>query len=233
MKSRELKPRTGIIHALDVVELEKCIKIAQQVEPFVDAIKLSWPFILKNGGEGMLAVRDRIELPIVACFKVVDIPEVSRDIVKLAIQYGANGITLQGFVGTDTMKECIELAHRLSAQTFMVTEMSHPGAVEFIQPVGEKLAKMAKQLGSDGIVAPATRPENITRYRKIVGNEILIMSPGVGPQGGQLGDALQAGANFEVIGRRIYLASDPAKEAEQYANVLSKIIEKKQPLLEA
>lgn len=226
---RLLKNRTGIIHALDVEDLENAIKIAKNVEPFVDAIKLSWPLIMMNGAKAINQVRKEIRLPIIADFKVSDIPEVSSKIVHYAIEHGSDGITFQGFVGKDTMQECIRVAHKSSACTFVVTEMSHPGAERFMQPVGDKIAKMAKDLGSDGIVAPATRPERTSEYRKIVGEHVMIMSPGVGAQGAKVGDAIKAGADFEVIGRRIYQAQDPGDSARRFSETIAQL--KKQLLL--
>jgi orotidine-5'-phosphate decarboxylase len=103
--------------------------------------------------------------------------------------------------------------------------MSHPGAIEFYQKLGEKIAKMAKELGATGIVAPATRPNRVKRYRDIIGENMLIISPGVGPQGGQIGDAIKEGANFEVIGRLIYTSNDPARTAREISQQLKKRLE--------
>jgi len=221
---RELVERTGIIHALDVDKLEDAVRIAREVEPFVDAIKLSWPTVMELGCKVVIpAIRQSVSLPIIACFKVADIPEISTQIVQKAIHWGADGITLHGFVGEDTMKACIDEARRYNAYTFMVTEMSHRGADKYMQPHGEDIALMAKRLGSYGIVAPATRPERTRLYRRLVGPEIKIMSPGVGPQGGVLGDAIRAGADFEVIGRRIFNAPSPGEEAKKFAEKLAEV----------
>src|SRR5271169_25549 len=105
------------MHALDVEDLENAIKIAEKVEPFVDAIKLSWPLIMVNGAQAINQIRRKIHIPIIADFKVSDIPEVSSKIVYYAIEHGADGMTLQGFVGRDTMEECIRVAHKSSAYT--------------------------------------------------------------------------------------------------------------------
>jgi orotidine-5'-phosphate decarboxylase len=94
--------------------------------------------------------------------------------------------------------------------------------VELTQPLGEKIAKMAKELGATGIVAPATRPNRVRKYRKIIGNDMLIISPGVGPQGGKIGDAILEGANFEIIGRLIYNAPDQAEAARRISLELKK-----------
>jgi orotidine-5'-phosphate decarboxylase len=223
LERRRIKNRTGIIHALDVEDLARAKEIAVEVEPYVDAVKLSWPLIMVNGARAIASIKSRIRLPIIACFKVADIPEVSSKIVDYAIKYGADGITLHGMVGRDTIGECINVAHKYDAMTWMVTEMSHPGAEEFMQPFGEKVAQMARELGSDGIVAPATRPNRTRRYREIIGGEIRIMSPGIGAQGGQIGDAIKAGADYEIIGRRIWNTSNPAAEAKKFADALAQV----------
>ncbi|MGI0092426.1 MAG: orotidine-5'-phosphate decarboxylase [Nitrososphaerales archaeon] len=221
---RYLVSRTGIIHALDIDDLERATVIAKQVAPYVDAIKVSWPSIMELGCKVVIpATRQAVDLPIIADLKVADIPEISSQIVRKAIECGADGITLQGFVGELTMKTCVDEARRLEAYTFIVTEMSHIGAEVFMQPHGEDLALMAKRVGSFGIVAPATRPERTRLYRKIVGPEVKIMSPGIGPQGGELGDAIKAGADFEVIGRRIYNASSPAEEARRSSEKIAEM----------
>ena len=224
---RELVNRTGIIHALDVDNLDRAIEIAREVEPFVDAIKVSWPTVMDFGIRQVIpAIKGSVKLPIIADFKVADIPEISTQIVHKAVRWGADGITLQGFVGEVTMRACIEEAKKSEAYTFVVTEMSHNGAEKFMQPHGEEIALMARRLHSYGIVAPATRPERTRFYRRVVGPDVKIMSPGVGPQGGQLGDAILAGADFEVIGRRIFMADSPGSEAKKFAEKIAEIKQK-------
>jgi orotidine-5'-phosphate decarboxylase len=220
---RPIKNRTSIIHALDVEDLDSALKIAKRVEGYVDAIKLSWPLVMLDGARVINIVKSTVELPVITDFKIADIPAISAKIVRYALDNGTDGITLQGFVGRDTMDECVKVAHKSAAATFIVTEMSHPGAERFMQPVGDKIALMARELGSDGIVAPATRPERTREYRKIIGSDMMIMSPGVGAQGANVGDAIKAGANFEVIGRRIYEAQDPGSAAKQFSETISRI----------
>ena len=232
-KHRKLERRTGIIHALDEEKLERAKEIAVQVAPYVDAIKLSWPLVMTYGiGTVIGEIRPVIDKPIIACFKVADIPYISSRITDIATRSGCEGITMHGIFGRDTMRDCIEVAHKNGAQTWIVVEMSHHGAEEFTQDKGESIAKMARELGSDGIVAPATRPNRTRRYREIVGDEIKIMSPGIGEQGGRIGDAITAGADYEIIGRRIWNTPDPGAEAKKYAEELAKVL-KKRPLVEA
>lgn len=226
-KVRQLVRKTRIIHALDVEDLNRALKIARAVGPYVDSIKVSYPLILTEGPQVIRAIKAAVDVPILACFKVADIPQISHKIMKAALENGADGVTLHGFVGRDTVAECIKVANEGGAQTFVIAEMSHPGAEEFMQPVGDKIAKMARELGATGIVAPATRPERVERYREIIGNEMTIASPGVGAQGGHLGDAILAGADYEIIGRTIYDSSNPGMTAQQISSQLKDRIQGK------
>ncbi len=73
---------------------------------------------------------------------------------------------------------------------------------------------MARDVGATGIVAGATRPELIRRLREVVG-PLLILAPGIGPQGGDPRQALQHGADHLIVGRRITAARDPTKATNE------------------
>lgn len=217
-----LLERNRIIHALDVEDKERALRIASEIRDYVDAIKISYPLALKYGLSVIREIKEKARLPILACFKIADIPEISRRIMQVAIEAGANGITVHGIFGRDMIRECVRVGSQKGVDVFVLTEMSHPGAVELTQPLGEKIAKMAKELGATGIVAPATRPNRVRKYRQIVGKDMLIISPGVGPQGGKIGDAILEGANFEIIGRLIYNAPNQAEAARKISLELRK-----------
>jgi orotidine-5'-phosphate decarboxylase len=82
-----------------------------------------------------------------------------------------------------------------------------------MQTAGEAIAKMAADEKASGVVAPATRPERVREIRKIIGNDLTIISPGVGAQGGSASDAIRAGADWVIVGRSIYQAKEPARAA--------------------
>ena len=65
------------------------------------------------------------------------------------------------------------------------------------------MAKMAADCGVNGVVAPATRPGRVKVIWDIVG-ELIIISPGVGAQGGSAGDTIRAGADYVIVGSSIY-----------------------------
>jgi orotidine-5'-phosphate decarboxylase (EC 4.1.1.23) len=151
--------------------------------------------------------------PVIADLKIADIPNTNTLISEQVLEAGAAGIIAHAFAGRDSLSACVNVAREYGALAFAVTEMSHPGAVEFMAPAAERLARVAKECDVDGVVAPATRPERIRLIRSIVG-ERAIISPGVGAQGGSPRAALAAGADSLIVGRSITESPNPAASVD-------------------
>jgi orotidine-5'-phosphate decarboxylase len=210
-----LKRENGIILALDVDTKEKALEICGEVADFVDAIKVGYPLVL-NTDLSIVGELKRFNKPIITDFKVADIPFVSQRICEAAVSAGADYVIVHGFVGEDVVRACSN-----AAKIFVVAEMSHHGAEDFMAKDAEKIAKIAKKYAI-GIVAPATRPERIKGLRGAVG-DLTIISPGVKAQGASVGDAIKAGADFEIIGRGIYGAAEPRKAAEEFSDIIRRL----------
>jgi len=208
-----MKKETRLILALDEPEKEKALNVAEEVYDVVDAVKVNYPLVLSAG---ISIVEELAELSDVICdFKIADIPNTNMLIVKEVLKHNASGVIVHGFMGKDSVKACVDTAE--GRDVFVVTEMSHPGAVEFMQPLTDKLAKLAVNAGAAGVIAPGTRPERIKHIRNIVG-DLLILTPGVGAQGGKACDAISAGADYVIVGRSIYKSDNPRKTAVEIVN---------------
>ena len=213
-----MKKDTGLILALDVTSREKALSLALQLKGYFDAIKIGYPLIL-SAGLGIVTDISSFA-PVIADLKVADIPNTNRLICQAVLDAGASGIISQAFTGKDSLQACAESAAEHKADLFVVTEMSHPGAELFMAPLAERMARLAVEVGAAGVVAPATRPERIRAIRSIIGEQIII-SPGVGAQGGSAGAALKAGADYLIVGRSIYEAKEPAISARKLRDLLS------------
>ena len=193
-----------IILALDVYERYKALKIAEETKDYLWAIKINWPLILGSGVEIIQELKERTGLPIIADLKVADIPNINKLIAKKVFGEGADYIIVHGFVGRDSVRAVMD-----EGNTIIVVEMSHPGAKEFIQPITDKLIEMANDLKPFGVIAPGTRPERIKYIRERLDEDIKILTPGIGAQGGRAKEALKAGADYIIVGRAIYNADNP------------------------
>lgn len=84
-----------------------------------------------------------------------------------------------------------------------------------------RLARLASESGLDGVVAS---PAEVKLIRKNMGEDFLIVTPGVRPSWAAAGDqkriatpkeAIDNGADFIVVGRPIIEAPDPLSAAKK------------------
>ena len=209
---------TELILALDVMEKKKALDVVRACASHIDAIKIGYPLILSSG---FSVVRDLEEedLPLIADFKVADIPNTNRLIAEQAFDAGFSSIICHGFTGKDAVQACVDTSSDYGGACYVVAEMSHPGATEFFQGgTAERITRLAMECGADGIIAPATRPDRINVLRHIVGNR-KILSPGIGAQGGDA-DAVARLVDGIIVGRAIYEADNPGSTAMDFARVV-------------
>ena len=141
-------------------------------------------------------------------FKVADIDATNEKICDETFKAGADAIICHGFVGSDSVQACLDMANKHEKELFLLTEMSHPGAKMFLQKNADAVAQMGVEMGIKNYVAPATRLDRLSDIRNIVGDEAYIISPGVGKQGGDGKKTLEY-SNAIIVGRSIYEAQDP------------------------
>ncbi|MCJ2556936.1 MAG: orotidine-5'-phosphate decarboxylase [Candidatus Thermoplasmatota archaeon] len=213
-----MKKRTRLILALDVTDRQEAMRVVSEVADHVDAVKVGYPAVLPLGMELVEEISGSAD--VICDFKVADIPNTNRLIVEEVFRRGASGVIVHGFMGTDSVRACVDAA---DGDVFVLAEASHPGGKEFTQPVADRLARLAVEAGASGIIAPATRPERVKELREIVGS-LLILCPGVGTQGGSASDTIAAGADYVIVGRSIYQAENPRAIAEGLVEEIAAVV---------
>jgi len=206
---------TALILALDVTDRDRALGVARACAPHIDFIKVGYPLVLRAG----LEIADHLASmgrPLIADFKVADIPNTNRLICEAVFEAGFSAVIAHGFCGRDSVDACVAVAAEFGGECFLVAEMSHPGAVGFFAaPTPERIARMADESGAAGIIAPATRPGRVRALRQCVPDR-KIYSPGVGAQGGGIGPVTDL-VDGVIVGRSIYDDPDPAAAAERFA----------------
>lgn len=204
-----MNAKTGLIIALDVTNEKDALEITERLKEHLDYVKVGYPLALACG----LVVVENISklVPVICDFKVADIPNTNRLIVEQVFGHGAQGVIVHGFTGHDSVRECVLAAK--GKDVYVVSEMSHPGGTEFTQPVADNIVELAVEVGATGLIVPATRPNRISQI-KAMAKDLRIIATGVGAQGGSAGEAIRAGADLVIVGRRLYQAPNPVTEAK-------------------
>lgn len=232
-----------IIIPLDVDSTEKAIELVKKLKDDVGVFKVGLELINTAG----LAIFEQIKKAgadkIFYDCKLHDIPNTvagaSRAIGKLGV-WLFNVHCAGGFAMMKAAKDAAnESADRLGIappkvigvtiltsidQTILNNEIRVPGDVAD-QVV--HFAKLAKEAGLDGVVAS---PLEIELIREACGRDFMIVTPGVRPAGGEIGDqkrvmtpgeAVKKGADYLVIGRPIIKADNPIAAAHAIAKEMN------------
>ncbi len=209
------KGKKGLIFAADFVEENACLNCINNISEFIDAIKIGNLLISCTNLDIVKKIKEICDVPIIGDFKIMDISYIATSMIKKGIEAGLDGFMICGVCGPEVLSNCIECAK--DKMIFVFTEFTHfTGLIDREQ--SNLVAQMAKDFMAYGIQAPATKPDRIMELKSIVGDELLIISCGVGEQGVSYGSAISYGADYEIVGRSIYLSTNPKLEAQKAKN---------------
>jgi len=210
-----IKKEKGIVIALDVKDVHSALALAREFSTLQGnfAIKVGRPLEMQAGYKIIPAIKEASQLPVIYDGKIADIPYISSSIARIAYEAGADAVIVHGFVGKDVIKSILDLN---MGDVIVVISMSHQGSAQYIDLVAKNMADMVNALEVNGVVLPATKPKLTSSLASILKEEVYILSPGIKAQGADVGDAIKAGADYEIIGRAIYNSLNPKQKAEEF-----------------
>jgi orotidine-5'-phosphate decarboxylase len=172
---------------------------------------------------GQLRERIPADIPVILDAKRGDIASTSEKYAVAAFDvFGCDAVTVSPYLGYDSIEPFLSYRDR---GIFLLCRTSNPGARDLQdlvcegRPLYEVVAERAKAWrargeGELGLVVGATYPEELKRVRAIVGDEMALLVPGVGAQGGDLAEAVRAARNSRgenaiiSVSRGVLYASD-------------------------
>jgi orotidine-5'-phosphate decarboxylase len=227
-----------IIVALDVDSRAEALNLVNQLRGRVALFKIGSQLFTSEGPELVREIvrhGERVFLDL----KFHDIPNTVSKAVLAAATLGVSMLTLHTGGGltmmsaaANALKQKPDLDKR--PQLLGVTLLTSLADADLVQ-VGvngdvashvTRLARLAEQAGLDGVVAS---PSELGLLRGQLGSAMKIVTPGIRPTGSETNDqsriatpaaALQAGADYLVIGRPITASSDPAASLEKILSEL-------------
>ena len=141
-------------------------------------------------------------IPVILDAKRGDIGETSQQYAREAFErYGADGVTVNPYMGTDSLTPFLDYKDK---GIFILCRTSNPGAMDLQESIYPQVASLAAQKWNAnhnvGLVAGATAPDCIREIRSLVGEEMPLLIPGIGAQGGNLPACMAAGVNSSGTG---------------------------------
>lgn len=231
--------RERIIVALDC-DRTRALELAGKLSGHATWLKVGMTLFYAEGPDIVREFR-KLGFKVFLDLKFHDIPHQVRGAACSAALAGADLLSVHGLGSGAMLAACREgaeeAAEQLGARPKLVaitvlTSMDQEALAQIgiDAPVAEeaaRLASLAKVNGIDGIVCS---PQEAHAMRQLLGEDALIVTPGVRPAGAALGDqsrvatpaaALEAGASHLVIGRPITSADDPV---EAYEAIVSELV---------
>jgi orotidine-5'-phosphate decarboxylase len=236
-----LRMRNPILVALDVPTAEAALNLSQHLAPAVGGYKIGSELFTSAGPEIVRRIRDTGKA-VFLDLKYHDIPNTVAKAVAAATRLGVQMLTVHTGGGREMMRAAEEAAQQtaralgaeaplvlgVTVLTSMDSRMlAEVGCEENVGKQVSRLANLAVQAGLRGLVCS---PLEITDLRQTLPDEVQLVTPGI-RMTAERGDdqkrtltaaeAVDAGADWLVIGRPIYGAKDPRAAAEKILATLS------------
>jgi orotidine-5'-phosphate decarboxylase len=214
-----------VIIPLDVASKSEALALVDRLGPRADFYKVGFELYTRSGPDVVRALVD-MGKHVFLDIKLHDIPNTVGRAVEAVSDLGVDLLTVHA-TGGPSMLEAAARARAGDLNLLAVTVLTSLSPDEMgtvwdreIRSVREevgRLAVMARDAGMNGVVASALEASWL---RGQVGQDFLIVTPGIRPAGADPGDqsrvatpadAVSAGADYLVIGRPITQADDPAE----------------------
>jgi orotidine-5'-phosphate decarboxylase len=220
-----LAPRDRLIVALDMPEVGEAKRLVERIGEGAVFYKVGME-LAYGGGLPLVSELTAAGKQVFLDLKLHDIPNTVERATAQAAKLGARFFTVHGY--PQTMRAAVAGAKGSATQILAVTVLTSYDDADLFDAVYRfgvvetvrRRAEQAHELGVDGLVASAVEA---AIARETVGVDLLLVTPGIRPAGGTVGDqkrvatpadAIRNGADYLVVGRPVTQSPDPRAAAE-------------------
>ena len=209
--------------SLDIIEQvsDYCCSIKPNTQYYLGHTGILEKIAKKTHDHGMLAILDH---------KLSDIGSTNGSALYWIQEMGFDAFTFSPFAGNT--QKTVEKAHENNLGVIVLTLMSNPEAENMMinttvneQPYYLHTAKIVKETEADGCVVGLTcfvEDEHIKNIQKTVGDKVVFLLQGIGPQGGQANKIRYVTNPLVSLGRAVIYSDNPRKTVETYHEIFKK-----------
>lgn len=225
-----------IIIALDYPQQQPALQLLQQLDPQLCRVKVGKEMFTRLGPAFVEACMSR-GFDVFLDLKFHDIPNTVAGACRAGADLGVWMMNVHASGGRRMMQAAREAVDKSSSETLLIavtilTSLSEEELVEigYSDSAADnvsRLAALAKDSGMHGVVCS---PREARQLRSDLGDEFLLVTPGVRPSGSDTADqrrvmtpldAMHAGSSYLVIGRPITAAENPLQALQQIADSIA------------
>jgi orotidine-5'-phosphate decarboxylase len=229
LESNSRKFGSKVILAVDVTgpyesRVERASELVSLLKERIVGVKVNWHLLLPFGVLGLRGLAERCAdagLPLIADMKLNDIGATNVEAAQALFSNGFQALIANPFVGYEEgIEELMTKSREMKKGVFLLVYMSHRGAREGYalkvggDPLYLRFARETRRWRADGAVVSSKSPSIIREVRSVLRKDQMILSPGVGFQGGDAGRALGAGSDYVIVGRSIVDAREPLRSVD-------------------
>ena len=217
--------RERLIVALDFPDAGAALRWVERLDGQCRWFKVGLELFLSEGESIVHELKGR-GFQVFLDLKLHDIPNTVASAVRSVSKYGASLLTVHAAGGAAMLRAAAEAASQLAdAPTLLaVTVLTSMNADDLAgvgvdAPVEQQVLRLGRLALDAGIPALVCSSEELVRLRAELGDEPLLVVPGIRPIGTALGDqsrvataaaAIACGASMLVVGRPITRSENPA-----------------------
>jgi orotidine-5'-phosphate decarboxylase len=240
-----IQPKDRIVVALDVETTAQALTLVEQLRGRVGMFKIGKQLFTAAGPD---IVRQVVKLgeKVFLDLKFHDIPHTVASAGVEAARLGVSIFNVHALGGSAMMRATVEAVNTVAAREnfpppllLAVTILtSHDQAslheIGIAHPLQEQVIRLAQLAAASGFNGVVASPQEIAPLRAAIDNpSFVILTPGVRPAGAALNDqkrvltpseAVQAGADYLVIGRPITSAENPAAAAQKISEEIEQAV---------
>jgi orotidine-5'-phosphate decarboxylase len=219
-----VSPRERLIIALDVASTEEAERLVSRIGEAGVFYKIGMELVYAGG----LPLVQRLvgeSKKVFVDLKLHDIPNTVERATAQVARLGASFLTIHAY--PQTMKAALAGAAGSKLKLLgvtVLTSMNDKDLVEagYASGVETTVVHRARQAKSRGLAGLVLSPREVRMVRGVVGDHLILVTPGIRPKGSGAGDqkrvmtpaeAIVAGADHIVVGRPVTEAQDPKAAA--------------------
>ncbi len=228
-----------IIVPLDTPRLADALALAARLDPKLCRVKIGKELFVAAGPEAVSRVHER-GFEVFLDLKFHDIPHTVAGACRSAARLGVWMMNVHASGGEAMMRAAREAVDSVARPPMLIAvtvltsltgpELEHVGLAGSVMENVERLARLARACGLDGVVCSA---QEAAQVRQATGADFTLVTPGIRLAADAPDDqarvvtpreAVRLGADYLVIGRPITGAPDPAATLQSIRDSLDEAV---------